>query len=94
MRVRIRIHAGPVDVDEVISGKDEAELAKRFRKEVEKRAPLAARLAMKALSDHAFWEQVVKLHNKKAATPEPFPRSAGELLAFGERAGYVTRLTE
>lgn len=92
MKVRVRVEVGGVRVDETLEGRDEEEIARKLRAELERRAPFAARLVLRTMDDRALWRKVVEMHNNRAGGAEPVPASAREFLAFAERAGYVTRL--
>lgn len=93
MRYRIAITEGSFSVDETLDGATEAEIAAEFRRRVERRAPWAIRLVMKALDDRAFWARIVQAHNRQAAAAEPAPCNAREFLEFGVRTGYAQRLS-
>lgn len=92
MKVRIQVKVDRVQVDEVVEGSSEADIARKMRREVEARAPFLVRLAIRAMDDRSLWRRVVEMHNRKFGVQEPFPDTAAEFIAFGERNGYVTRL--
>jgi hypothetical protein len=92
MKVRIQVNVSGLQVDEVVEGAAPDDIVKQLRKKVEARANFVQRLALRAMPDTALWARVVEMHNKQAGTHEPAPATAEEFLAFGERAGYLTRL--
>jgi hypothetical protein len=67
-------------------------VVKLFRKQVESKVSFAIKLVLKTLDDQSFFKRVVETHNKKFGAQESAPSTAEQFLAFGERAGYVTRL--
>ncbi len=92
MRVRVRVNVGGVSVDEVVEGATEEEVTARMRSGLESRAPFLVKMALRGMDDRALWRKVAEMHNSRTGEREPAPASAAEFLAFGERAGYVTRL--
>jgi hypothetical protein len=93
MKVRVQVNVANINVDEVVEGASDAEVVSQLRRKLEARAGFLQRLVIKALPDPALWAKVVEHHNEHHGTQEPAPNSAAEFLAFGERAGYITRLT-
>jgi hypothetical protein len=92
MKVRVQVDADGIRVDEVVEGSSEEEIARQLRGRVEARAPFLVRMALRTMDDQALWRKIVEMHNKRTGAAEPVPATAGEFLAFGERAGYATRL--
>jgi hypothetical protein len=92
MKIRVTINEAPIHIDEVIEGSSEEELFQVLRKGATSRAPLLLKMAIKTISDAAIRQQVVASYNHKFKANEPVPSTAKEFIAFGERAGFVTRL--
>lgn len=92
MKIRVTINQAPIHIDEVIEGVSEDDLFQKLRAGAASRAPLLLRMAMKSMSDQTIRQQVVASYNQKFKAQEPVPTTAKEFIAFGERAGFVTRL--
>jgi len=73
-------------------GPDRQEVAKRFRRTIERDLSFAVRLLARRLSDAAFWAEAVRKHNGRHGTRFAAPRTAEEFLQFGRNAGYVVEL--
>lgn len=92
MKIRIVINEGPIRVDEVIEGNSEDDLFRKVRAGATARAPFLLKLALKSMSDSAIRQKVVEGYNQKFHANEPIPTTAKGFIAFGERAGFVTRI--
>ena len=91
MKIRISI-TEPIRIDETIEGDSDDELFQKFRAGATSRAPLLLKMALKTMSDQSLRAQIIGAYNQKFKAQEPVPLSASEFIAFGERAGFVTRL--
>ena len=92
MKIRVTINEGPIQVDEVLEGASEDELFGKFRQGATARAPFLLKMAMKTMSDDALRQKVVESYNHKFRATEPLASTATEFIAFGERAGFITRI--
>lgn len=92
MKIRVTINEGPISIDEVLEGTSEDDLFRQFREGAASRAPFLLKMALKTMSDQALRQQVVAAYNQKFKANEPVPSSAKQFIAFGERAGFVTRV--
>lgn len=92
MKVRVKVDIESMSIDEVIEGSNESEVVKKMRDELTKRANFAQRLVLRALPDQTLWAKIVDMHNTKRGDSERAPTTPAQFLAFGERAGYVTKL--
>ena len=89
MKLRVQANVKGIQVDEVLEGVSEEEVARRFREEVESRAPFLVKIALKGMDDRTLWRRIVEWHNGQAGATEPVPGTAAEFLAFAQRAGYA-----
>lgn len=92
MKIHVTINQAPIHVDETLEGASEDELFQKLRAGAASRAPLLLRMAMKSMNDQAIRQQVVATYNQKFKAQEPVPTTAKEFIAFGERAGFITRI--
>ncbi|MBW3635460.1 MAG: hypothetical protein KY445_03205 [Armatimonadetes bacterium] len=93
MKIRVTIHLDPIHIDEILEGATEDDLFRKFREEAASRAPFFIKMALKTMSDQTIREKVVESYNHKFKAREPVPANAKEFIAFGERVGFVTRVS-
>jgi len=92
MKYRVQVDMNQVHVDEVVEGETAEDVARGMRQQVEARAPFLVKMALHGMDDRTLWRRLVELHNSKRGASEAVPTTAEELLQFGERAGYLTRV--
>ena len=91
MKVRVKINVANIHLDEVIEGASEDAIVSQLRKLLEKRANFAQRLIYSGQATPTRRWARLETYEKFGAQ-EPSPRTASQFFAFGERAGYLTRL--
>jgi len=91
-KVRVQVSEGEIHVDQVIEGATDEEVVAGLRDELIRKAGFLKGAVIRAIPEEALWGRIVEAYNSRHGKSEPPPQTASDFLAFGERAGYVTRL--
>ncbi len=90
MRVRVKIDQDNFNVDEVFSGASADEVVGQVKAFVAKKLNFAMRIALNAMSNVSFAQEVVKRLNQAKKLNLPLPNSCAEFIQQAQQQGYAT----
>jgi hypothetical protein len=89
MKVHVKINQDNFKVDESFTGANADELVGKMKARVAKELNFAMRLALNAMSNLAFAQEVVKRLNAAKKLNLPIPNSCDEFLQLAQQQGFA-----
>ena len=92
MKVHVNINQQGINVDEVVEGATADEVVGKMKARVARELNFAMRLALNAMSNLMFAQEVVKRYNDNQRQNLPIPNSCDEFLTLAQQQGFATMM--
>jgi hypothetical protein len=89
MKVHVKIDQDNFSVDETFTGANADDLVGQMKARVAKELNFAMRLALNAMSNLAFAQEVVKRLNQAKKLDLPIPKNCDEFLQLAQQQGFA-----
>jgi len=93
MKVRVKLEIADRKIDEVVDGRDAADVLAQAKARVERELGWKG-FFLKAMSPLGFAQEVVRRYNSGTDSKYALPQSADEFLKLGADLGYLQEVTE
>lgn len=90
MQVRVTIDQSGMKVDEAFTGTTADEVVGKMKARVAKELNFALRVAVNAMSNLAFAQEVVKRLNESKSLNLPPPKTCTEFIQMAQEQGFAT----
>lgn len=90
MNVRLHIQQDKMNIDETFTGSTAEEVVGKMKARVDRELPFAMRLAVSAMSNLMFAQEVVKRYNESQQKSLPVPSSCEAFLQLAQEQGFAT----